>query len=201
MAPSIIYVYLFGNNSKAQVIFRQNITYRKWTQVPCKCLCQKPTWQKPLHKLAIQPVWQINIPSSFQYLMARMQLYKQSTAQSPAEQRSWKTALVEAGGLPWSRGIPKCRRSRSALHPTAGPMATAYALEIPRWHKSTSEVVTSQWTLEQPGGVLNYTDEPLSDLNFREGKGGGNPLLSTSSASVIYTTEVNGSNSHLVTWT
>lgn len=105
-----IYIYLFGNNSKAQVIFRQNFTYRKWTQVRCKCLSQKQTRQKPWHELAI-PVWQINIPSSFQYLMARMQLYKQSTARSPAEQRSWKTALMEAGGLPWSRGIPKCCRA------------------------------------------------------------------------------------------
>jgi len=56
MTPSILYVYTFGNNSDAKVIFRQNLTYRKWTQVPCKWLGQKQAWQKPLHELAIQPV-------------------------------------------------------------------------------------------------------------------------------------------------
>lgn len=37
----ILYTYKFGNISKVKVIFRQNLTNREWTEVPCKCQGKK----------------------------------------------------------------------------------------------------------------------------------------------------------------
>lgn len=44
-------------------------------------------------------------------------------------------------------------------------------------YKTTLEDATNQWSLEHPWGVLNYTDELLSALKCRQGKGGENLLF------------------------
>lgn len=120
-----LHTYVFGNISKVKVIFRQNLSNGEWTEVPCKFQGQKQALKKSFHVLEIQTVWQNNVSSSFQHVMARVSLYKQNTPLSPAGERSWKTALMEAGGLPWSQGTLKCRRAKDLfpLHPSAEPMA------------------------------------------------------------------------------